>query len=97
MKELKYGDVVTFTVGDFVLNYQVRDDHMNYVDQDYNYIVFEKLGLSEAQKRNLATAYYSYAPTGGDWPYYHRHDYKAATELVKAVYDLCNKYNSQHK
>jgi signal peptidase I len=97
MEILKYGDIVTFTVGDFVLNYQVRDDHMNYVDQDYNYIVFEKLGLSEAQKKDLATHYYGYTPTGGDWPYYRRHDYAAATELVKAVHDLCNKYNSQHK
>jgi hypothetical protein len=62
-----------------------------------NYVVFKKLGLSEAQKKDLATHYYGYAQTGGDWPYYRKNDYKAATELVKALYDLCNKYNSQHK
>lgn len=97
MKELKDGDEVRFRVGDIVLGYMVRDDHIYSTDGYNNYIVFEKLGLTSDQKRNLATAYYGYAPTGGDWPYYRRHDYAAATELVKALHDLCNKYNSQHK
>lgn len=97
MKELKDGDEVRFRIGDIVLGYMVRDDHIYSTDGYNNYVVFEKLGLSEAQKKDLATNYYGYRPTGGDWPYYRRHDYAAATELVKALHDLCNKYNSQHK
>ncbi len=97
MKELKDGDEVMFTVGDLVMNYRVRDDHMYSTDGFDNYAIFEQLGLNGSQKKDLATHYYGYAPTGGDWPYYRRHDYAAATELVKALYDLCNKYNSEHK
>lgn len=96
MKELKEGDEVRFRVGNEVLGYKVRDDHMYSTDLYENYVVFKKLGLSEAQKKDLATHYYGYRPTGGDWPYYRRNDYKAATELVKAVHDLCNKYNLKH-
>ena len=97
MEILKEGDEVRFRVGNEVLGYKVRDDHMYSTDLYENYVVFKKLGLSEAQKKDLATHYYGYRPTGGDWPYYRRHDYAAATELVKGIHDLCNKYNSQHK
>jgi hypothetical protein len=97
MKELKEGDYVVFRVGDLVMNYKVRNDHMCSTDGFDNYAIFQQLGLNEAQKKDLANHYYGYAQTGGDWPYYHRHDYAAATELVKALYDLCNKYNSKHK
>jgi len=97
MKELKKGDEVRFRVGDIVLGYRVGDDHMSSTDFYDNYVVFEKLGLSTAQKKDLATHYYGYMPEGGDWPYYRKNDYAAVTELVKAVHDLCNKYNSQHK
>jgi len=96
MVELKKHDKITFTVGHRIFNYEVWDTHVTCTDGYPNYTIFNKLGLNDLQRRDLATHYYGYVPSGGDWPNFKEKDYRAATELVKALYDLCNKYNLQH-
>jgi len=94
MEILKKDDVVKFRVGSLTLNYQVWNNHVSCTDGFSNYVVFDKLGLNDSQRKALATKHYGYKPIGhGDWPNFKGGDYRAATELVKAVHDLCNKHN----
>jgi hypothetical protein len=94
MKTLKFDDKVIFRVGDKVLNYQVRTNHLDYVDGARNYKVFELLGITKDKERyEFASKIYGYKVKEGDWPCFKDQDYAAATELVKALYDLCNIHN----
>jgi hypothetical protein len=94
MKTLEWGDKVTFKVGDEVLKYEVRADYLNCVNGARNYEVFKLLGMTKDKERlEFASKIYGYEVTEGDWPCFKDEDYAAATELVKAVYDLCNLHN----
>jgi hypothetical protein len=97
MKELRFDDKVTFKVGDNVLHYQVRVNHLDYIDGISNYEVFKLLGMTKhEERREFASKIYGYESKEGDWPVFKDGDYAAATELVKHLYDLCNKYNLKH-
>jgi hypothetical protein len=94
MKTLKWGDKVTFKVGDKVLNYEVRENHLTYVDGPVNYELFKLLGMTKDKERHeFASKIYGYEVNKGDWPCFEEKDYAAATELVKALHDLCNIHN----
>jgi len=97
MKKLSFDDEVIFKVGDNVLHYKVRVNHLIYVDGARNYEVFKLLGITKDKERyEFASKIYGYKVKEGDWPVFKDWDYAAATELVKHLYDLCNKYNLKH-
>lgn len=95
MKKLKKTEVVQFKIGDTVYSYVVLSSHLScYPDSD-NGIIFEALGLTEKEKKIMASEYYGYDSGNGSWPEYGVEDYEAATNLVKRLYDLCNIHNTK--
>ena len=94
MKELKEDDYVYFTVADKVYEYKVSGSFLNYPRGD-NDAVFDALEIGREQKLELASQHYGYRSDQGDWPEYRGGDFAAATRLVKALYDLCNIYNTK--
>ena len=95
METLKFDDKITFRVGDEVLHYKVKTNHLAYEEEDkYNHRVFTLLEMPTKEQRwEFASKIYGYQVIAGDWPCFKFHDYAAATELVKALYDLCNIHN----
>lgn len=94
MKELDHGDKVSFKVGDKVHEYTVSITFLNH-ETARNEVVFNALGMTREQRLAIASQHYGYRADQGDWPEYKSNDYAAATRLVKAVYDLCNIYNTK--
>jgi hypothetical protein len=92
MKELRYREDVTFKIGNEKLHYVVRETFLGHAG-GYNGRIFIELGLSQDEKMALASKHYNYITEEGDWPSFKQGDYAAATELVKALYDLCNIHN----
>jgi hypothetical protein len=95
METLKFDDKVIFRVGNEVLHYQVKHNHLVYQDEDkYNHRVFTLLEMITQKERwEFASKIYGYQVVAGDWPCFRVDDYAAATELVKALHDLCNLHN----
>lgn len=94
MKELQQGDRIVFKVEDKEYEYTVSDSFLNYPRGD-NDAIFTALGLDRTDKIDLASDQYGYNADNGDWPEYKNTDFAAATRLVKALYDLCNIYNTK--
>ena len=94
MKELKENDKVYFTVDHEVHQYIVGATFLNHTTRR-NDGIFDALELERKEKLALASEHYGYKVHQGDWPDYKPGDYAAATRLVKAVYDLCNIYNTK--
>lgn len=94
MKELQQGDRIVFKVEDKEYEYTVSDSFLNYPRGD-NDAIFDALEIGREQKLELASELYGYRSDQGDWPEYKSTDFAAATRLVKALYDLCNIYNTK--
>lgn len=95
MKELSFDDEVIFKVGGVIYEYEVGKTIL-FCRYNFNDSIFTVLGISSDEKRKLAEKYYGYEPSEGSWPAFRENDYEAATQLVKHLYDLCNKYNLKH-
>lgn len=52
---------------------------------DYNYKIFTELHLN---KKEFCDKYYGYSSGDGDWPVYNLEDFKAATRVVKALFEI---------
>lgn len=94
MKELKENDKIYFTVDDEVHQYIVQASFLNHTSMG-NDAIFDALEIGREQKLELASQHYGYRSDQGDWPEYRGGDFAAATRLVKALYDLCNIYNTK--
>lgn len=98
MEKIKYGVEITFIVGDHDYTYRVCDEYLTLVNTSEdgvggNDAIFNALGIDEDTKCKLASKYYGYIATDGEWPEYGYGDYAAVTELIKYLYDCCNKFN----
>jgi hypothetical protein len=96
MKELEHGDKIIFRVGDTRYHYRVEDTYLECEGYN-NRAVFDALKINLARKLQLATKHYGYFTKDGNWPNFKPRDYAAATNLVKAVHDLCNIHNFKLK
>lgn len=94
MKELKENDKIYFVVDSEVHQYVVQASFLNHTSMG-NDAIFDALEIGREQKLELASDQYGYDTDNGDWPEYKRGDFAAATRLVKALYDLCNIYNTK--
>ena len=89
-KTLEKGDTVIFNVLGEEIEYTIWLIWLHCcVASRANDHIFDKLKLD---KLKLATECYGYkplkAPLEGDWPEYKYKDYKAATRLVKRLYEI---------
>lgn len=86
-KQLKYGDIVQFTINGEKLNYFVYLCYLVDTKRISNACIFEKLGISD--KDEYASRIYGYTAVGGAWPEFQENDYKAATKLVCDLFKKC--------
>lgn len=83
---LKFNDTVVFTVNDKDIGYRVSENHLTQ-SHDINSKIFNALGLD---KYKYCSKEYGYDTNNGDWPCYKKGDYNAATNLVLALFELCD-------
>ena len=87
---VKYGDKVTFRVGDDSYEYIVQPSFLsisNYVNQK----IFKELGITNPEE--FCANAYGYAIEEGGFPMCKVDDYEALTNVVKHLYDACNRFN----
>jgi predicted DNA-binding ArsR family transcriptional regulator len=84
---LKENDKVIFIVNGKYLVYTVRDNHLSKSGVTTNSTIFELLDLD---KYKYCSEKYRYNTESGSWPYYKYKDFNAATNLVLALFELCD-------
>jgi hypothetical protein len=89
---LKHEDRITFKVRDQSFEYRVFPTHLSNVEES-NHAIFDALGMSDNEKMRFCDEAYGYEAEYGSFPECKADDYEALTEVVKALYDKCNKIN----
>jgi hypothetical protein len=96
-KPISEGDQVIFKIGNEQFIYEVHSNCLTCVDE-FNDIIFEKLGMDTIEKYAFASKQYGYNVNIGNWPASHDYDYEGLTNLVRALYELIeNKKKSPFK
>jgi hypothetical protein len=85
-KPISEGDQVIFNIGNEQFIYMVNTNCLTCVD-DFNDIIFEKLGMDTIEKYAFASKQYGYNVNIGNWPASHDYDYEGLTNLVRALYE----------
>lgn len=76
-----------------VYSYTVSHSFLSSIDSGTNNKIFDALGMDEAAKVKFCNDAYGYTSGGGDFPMCKSDDYEALTNVVKRLYDACNKFN----
>lgn len=96
-KPISEGDKVIFDIYNEQFIYDVHPNCLTCVD-DFNDIIFEKLGMDTIKKYAFASKQYGYSVDLGVWPVSHDYDYEGLTNLVRALYEqIENKKKSPFK
>jgi hypothetical protein len=83
-------DAVIFCIDGESFTHIVNRKYLNCVQS--NNIVFEKLGyLTIEQQQEVASKYYGYPSTPGEWPECAKDDYAALTRLIRGIYQEIDK------
>jgi ribosomal 50S subunit-recycling heat shock protein len=91
---LKRGDIVKFKVRDQSFRYKVLHNHLENTDETgANHEIFQALGMDSEDKMRFCDDIYGYEAEYGGFPECKDEDFEALTEVVKALYDECNKAN----
>lgn len=90
--QVKWGDIVYFSVGDHTLAYRVNSTHLCCQDSS-NSIIFEELGLD---KYTVCTQCYGYDAGYGSFPTCQYEDFAALTRVVDYLQQKCMEYNVKH-
>jgi hypothetical protein len=85
----KVGDSVTFTVGETVLRYSVKDAYLQNVSGD-NEQIFHLLRLN---KTGFCSKAYGYECGVGLFPEYRHGDLQAVGRVIEALHEECRKFN----
>lgn len=86
------GDTVVFKLKDATYTFKVRNNHLEYQKNPLkNDILFRLLGLD---RYAFCTLHYTYKTDKGDWPICRTGDYSALTNVVKALFEECEKVNT---
>jgi hypothetical protein len=93
---VKFGDKIEFKVKTYdVYSYKVCTSFLSSLDSELgnNSKIFNALGMDEDAKVKFCNDAYGYPSEGGDFPTCKKDDYEALTNVVKHLYDACNKFN----
>ena len=97
---VKLGDEIQFNVRDHdetydVYSYKVCHGFLSSIDSGLgnNSRIFNALGMDKAAKVKFCNDAYGYPSDGGDFPTCKVDDYEALTNVVKHLYDACNRFN----
>jgi hypothetical protein len=89
---VKVDDRIVFRVRDESFEYRVFPTHLSNVEER-NDAIFKALGMGDEEKMRFCDRVYGYDAEGGSFPECKAKDYEALTNIVKALYDECNKIN----
>jgi hypothetical protein len=89
---VKEHDRIVFNVRDESFEYRVFPTHLSNVEER-NDSIFTVLGMNHDQKIRFCDKAYGYGADFGSFPECKADDYEALTNVVKALYDECNKIN----
>lgn len=96
-KPINEGDKVIFNIGFEQFIYSVNTNCLTCVD-DFNDIIFDRLGMDTIEKYAFASKQYGYNVNIGNWPASHDYDFEGLTNLVRALYgQIENKKKSPFK
>lgn len=85
-KLLTYDDRVIFTLSGKTRCYRVDFTYLQGINC-WNARILDDIGLTtDGSRSDFCFLYYGYSTPGGAWPEYHDKDYKAATQVVMAIY-----------
>lgn len=91
-KFLTLEDVIVFKINGIELTYVITPSYCKCIGPAGLYYkhdaIFKSLLLTEEQTKKLAEDAYGYPPFRGLWPEYRSHDLRAATRLVKRIYEI---------
>jgi hypothetical protein len=96
IKELKYGDIVIFSVNKQILKYKVKNNFLSNYEFNkelYNSEIFKVL---EIDKKEITGKAYGYKIDSGDWPTSKINDYSALTRLVKKLYTIIEEKETKY-
>jgi hypothetical protein len=89
---VKFDDRIVFKVRDQSFEYRVFATHLSNVEES-NHAIFDALGMGNDEKMRFCDKAYGYEAESGSFPECQAQDYEALTNVVKALYDKCNKIN----
>ena len=88
MEQLKYGQIVIFTIKCKIYTYLVNPQHLSSRGPHSNDQIFAELGLD---KYKFCSNCYGYKTDCGAWPNSRNEDYAALTRAVEALFPYCDK------